>query len=212
MVALDLDGTLLSSTGTLADTQAEYLRGLYEKGFQVCIATGRSVTKTYSVAAKLRIPRLPIVCSNGSNGYYYSAFVPQPQGTSSITEGPPIMEEQFQFQVPKDIVLRALNLANKHDFCLQYYYKNSIYANHKSDLHYTWTKKYTEITAGVRIQHIDDDYKEMLEQNQLPSKILLLFDAADHKKAQNVTHEEFAPSEASTSRSCEEIGLGSWKF
>ncbi|KAL3941509.1 MAG: hypothetical protein SGBAC_004155 [Bacillariaceae sp.] len=190
MVALDLDGTLLSSTGTVADVQAEYLRGLSEKGFHVCIATGRSIAGTYVAAEKLQIPRLPIVCSNGSRGFFWS------RGSASDS---PIMEEQFHFQVPKDIVQRALNLANKHGFCLQYYYKDSVCANQKSEIHYNCTQKYTDLT-GVRIQHIDDDYKEMLEKNQLPSKLLLLFDSVDHRKAHDVTYGEFAPSEASIVR------------
>jgi len=197
MVALDLDGTLLSSNGNVADVQAEYLRGLSEKGFHVCIATGRAAMGTHVPAAKLQIPRLPIVCSNGSRGFFWS------EGGGSATERP-VIEEQFHYHVPKDIVQRALLLANKHDFCLQYYYKDFVYANQKSEIHYTCTKKYTEIT-GVRIQHISDDYKEMLEKNQLPSKLLLLFDSADNLKARKVANEAFGPSEAT-------IVKGNWTW
>ncbi|CAJ1955723.1 unnamed protein product [Cylindrotheca closterium] len=189
MVALDLDGTLLASNGSLADIQADYLRALSEKGFLVCIATGRSATGTYAYAAKLQIPRLPIVCSNGSSGLLWS-----PGGSNSNDD--PVIEEQFQFTVPKPIVQRALNLANKHGFCLQYFYKNSVYANQKSEIHYQCTKKYTAMT-GVRIQHIDDDYyQDILENNKLPSKLLLLFDPTDNLKARTLIHEEFDPSEA----------------
>ena len=72
MVALDLDGTLLSTQRKVADVQADYLRGLSEKGFHVCIATGRAATGTYDHAAKLQISKLPIVCSNGSRGFFWS--------------------------------------------------------------------------------------------------------------------------------------------
>lgn len=44
MVALDLDGTLLNSNHDISDATIEYLRRLHEKGFIVCIATGRSVS------------------------------------------------------------------------------------------------------------------------------------------------------------------------
>lgn len=187
MVALDLDRTLLASDGSLSDMQADYLRALSEKGFLVCLATGRSATGTYAYAAKLQIPRLPIVCSNGSSGFFWS------KGTANHD---PVIEEQFHFTVPKDIVQRVLYLANKHDFCVQYYYKEFVYANQKSKIHFHCTKKYTAMT-GVRIQHMeDDDYERMLEQKQLPSKLLLLFDSRDNLKARKVVHEEFDTSEA----------------
>ena len=91
MVALDLDRTLLATNGKLADVQADYLRALSEKGFLVCIATGRSAAGTYAYAAKLRIPRLPIVCSNGSSGLVWSP---------GKSDDDPVIEEQFQFTVP----------------------------------------------------------------------------------------------------------------
>ncbi|CAJ1955719.1 unnamed protein product [Cylindrotheca closterium] len=196
MVALDLDGTLLSSNGTLADVQAEYLRGLSEKGFILCLATGRSARRTYDHAAKLQIPRLPIVCNNGARGLVWSP---------GKSEDDPVIADQFQFLVPKGVAQRAIDLANKHGFFLQYYYRDSVYANEKSESHYTCTKKYTE-RRGIRIQHIEDDYQEMLDKDQLPTKLLLLFDSSvDYDNALQATNDAFGPSEAT-------IVPGSWKW
>ncbi|CAJ1955713.1 unnamed protein product [Cylindrotheca closterium] len=196
MVALDLDGTLLSTKRTVANVQAEYLRGLSEKGFHVCIATGRAATGTYDHAAKLQIPKLPVVCSNGSRGFFWSP-------SSSISDGneddndnsAPMIEELFHHQVPKEVVQRAIRMANQHGYCIQYYYMDSVYANQKNPTHYKCTTMYTDYT-GVRIDHIDDDFQELLEKNHLPSKLLLLFDDKDGTKARQVANEEFDPTEA----------------
>ena len=190
MVALDLDRTLLASDGTLADVQADYIRELSQRGFLICIATGRAAAGTFAYAAKLQIPRLPIVCSNGTSGFFWS------QGNS---DGPPIIEEEFQFPISKPIVKRAIKLANQHNFCIQYYYKNSIFANPKSKMHYDRIKRYSEI-FGVSIDPVQDDFEELLNKNQLPTKLLFLFDSKDNIKARNVIHDEFHPSEANVVR------------
>mmetsp|Transcript_12030 Transcript_12030/g.28784 ORF Transcript_12030/g.28784 Transcript_12030/m.28784 type:complete len:347 (-) Transcript_12030:907-1947(-) len=204
MVALDLDGTLLSTKRKVADVQAEYLRGLSEKGFHVCIATGRAATGTYDHAAKLQIPKLPIVCSNGSRGFFWSPSSSMSDNDADAEEDAkvndneddrPIIEELFHHQVPKEVVQRTIRMANEHGFCIQYYYMDHVYANQRNETHYKCTQMYTDYT-GVRIDHVDDDFKELLDKDHLPSKLLLLFDTKDAAKARKTASEEFDPTEA----------------
>ena len=54
MVAIDLDATLLQTESkTIADVQAAYLKSLSQRGFQICIATGRAASTVYEHLAKL---------------------------------------------------------------------------------------------------------------------------------------------------------------
>ncbi|HWS58096.1 MAG TPA: HAD family hydrolase, partial [Actinotalea sp.] len=66
LVALDVDGTLLSYTEVLAEPVRTAVAAVHGAGHHVVLATGRSVFATVPVAARLGIERGWAVCSNGS--------------------------------------------------------------------------------------------------------------------------------------------------
>lgn len=66
LVALDIDGTILTEAGNLSEiVKAEVLR-VEAAGHEVMIATGRSVALTLPIVARLGITPEYIVCSNGA--------------------------------------------------------------------------------------------------------------------------------------------------
>ncbi len=66
LVALDLDGTLLTYAGELREPVREAVAAVHEAGHHVVLATGRSLHGTVPVAAELGIESGYLVCSNGS--------------------------------------------------------------------------------------------------------------------------------------------------
>ena len=66
LVALDIDGTLLTYDGDLADEVGAAVRAVQDAGHHVVLSTGRSVHATIPVAAELGIEDGWVVCSNGS--------------------------------------------------------------------------------------------------------------------------------------------------
>lgn len=66
LVALDIDGTLLTYAGELSEEVRAAVRAVHEAGHHVVLATGRSVHATVPVAVELGIERGWAVCSNGS--------------------------------------------------------------------------------------------------------------------------------------------------
>ncbi|MBO1751520.1 HAD hydrolase family protein [Actinotalea sp. BY-33] len=66
LVALDIDGTLLTYEGDLADGVREAVAAVRAAGHHVVLATGRSVHATVPVATELGIEHGWAVCSNGS--------------------------------------------------------------------------------------------------------------------------------------------------
>ncbi|WP_372593337.1 HAD family hydrolase [Actinotalea sp.] len=66
LVALDVDGTLLSYTEDLAEEVAAAVAAVRDAGHHVVIATGRSVHATMPVVRRLGIETGWAVCSNGS--------------------------------------------------------------------------------------------------------------------------------------------------
>lgn len=66
MVALDIDGTLLTHDGDLSPAVAGAVADLRDAGAQVVLSTGRSVQAVTPVAARLGLDRGWAVCSNGA--------------------------------------------------------------------------------------------------------------------------------------------------
>ncbi|MFH5821040.1 HAD family hydrolase [Georgenia sp. AZ-5] len=66
LVALDIDGTLLSHAGELSAAVAEAVAAVRDAGAQVVLSTGRSVQAVTPVAEQLGLSRGWAVCSNGA--------------------------------------------------------------------------------------------------------------------------------------------------
>lgn len=66
LVALDIDGTLLSHDQTLTDTVREAVAALHASGAELILSTGRSVQSVVPVAHELGLTRGWAVCSNGA--------------------------------------------------------------------------------------------------------------------------------------------------
>ncbi|MCU1406210.1 MAG: family hydrolase [Glaciihabitans sp.] len=66
LIALDIDGTVMSEDGTITDDVLDQIERMVEIGHEVMIATGRSVAMTLPVVNRLGITPDYIVCSNGA--------------------------------------------------------------------------------------------------------------------------------------------------
>lgn len=65
LLALDLDGTLLNSQGTVPDENRAAIRAAEEKGVLVTIATGRRYRDALPVGTDLQL-NAPLICHNGA--------------------------------------------------------------------------------------------------------------------------------------------------
>jgi len=195
MIALDLDGTLLTPDHKISDETAEYLRSLHEKGLTISIATGRSPASTFDIISHLgltfpttRLPAgFPLVCLNGARGMEVRSFgVAKLADESSQLErcvtGNALREndmvdavELFHEPVPRFVTLKALRLAKELDLVTNYYLGHEIYAHPTSNEHNLFLRKYTELTGKIIVQC--DDYESVLSQC-LPSKLVVFCDTA----------------------------------
>ena len=233
MVALDLDGTLLQSDHQIADDQVNYLRELHSKGFTICIATGRAAPSVYEHVQKLNLPvPIPVVCSNGACGFlcHSSSSEIKEEEDESSTENrtpdeqqqqqPPLKnryhlekEDLFYDPVPMDVVQRSIQICKEYGYAVQYYHKDTIYANQKNDFHYTLTNMYTELT-GSAINHVDDEFESLIKDDKLPSKLLILFDDTQCTRAFDLFSSEFSSgnngSGTTASKACIVGGHFNW--
>jgi Cof subfamily protein (haloacid dehalogenase superfamily) len=65
LLALDLDGTLLNSSGKISDANKKAIRNAEKKGVLVTIATGRRFRDARPVALEIEL-NAPVVCHNGA--------------------------------------------------------------------------------------------------------------------------------------------------
>jgi Cof subfamily protein (haloacid dehalogenase superfamily) len=167
MVALDLDGTLLNSQHQLSEATLIYLRYLDNQGFTVIIATGRAIPTVYETIQALNLPRpIPVVCSNGAEGYL-----------CSIVKGTVKKQPLFSTPVPEAVAKRTLELSKELGFVTQYYVGDNIYANPRNEQHLQLTGLYQELT-GCNTIYVQDDFV-MAWQIGLPSKQLVLCPTQD---------------------------------
>ena len=66
LIGLDVDGTVLTEDGVLADAVGEQVRRVHERGHEVMLSTGRSVSMTLPVLDRLGIAPEFVVCANGA--------------------------------------------------------------------------------------------------------------------------------------------------
>jgi Cof subfamily protein (haloacid dehalogenase superfamily) len=66
LVALDIDGTIMTEGGGISDAVSGEITRLQEAGHEVMIATGRSVAMTLPVVKRLGLTADYVVCSNGA--------------------------------------------------------------------------------------------------------------------------------------------------
>jgi hydroxymethylpyrimidine pyrophosphatase-like HAD family hydrolase len=66
LVALDVDGTIMTEGGNISDAVVDEITRLRSRGHEVMIATGRSVAMTLPVLERLGLTSDYVVCSNGA--------------------------------------------------------------------------------------------------------------------------------------------------
>jgi Cof subfamily protein (haloacid dehalogenase superfamily) len=66
LVALDIDGTLMSEDGAISPEVVSTVQRVRDDGHEVMLATGRSVSMTLPVLERLQLAPEYLVCSNGA--------------------------------------------------------------------------------------------------------------------------------------------------
>ena len=65
LIALDIDGTLVPQDGVIRHRVIEAIKAVQERGVEVVLATGRSLSTTSPIARAARLDGW-LVCSNGA--------------------------------------------------------------------------------------------------------------------------------------------------
>lgn len=101
LITIDLDGTLLSRTGVITETNQDAIRRRQAEGDLVAISSGRSI---HDIEELLRRSRLtcPILSGNGAIAFYEN-------------------ERIYYYALPKDVVQELWDVAHEHGAYVEFY-------------------------------------------------------------------------------------------
>ena len=174
VVALDLDGTLLTSNHCLSETTIQGLRKLHEQGLKIVFATGRAISTVYEHIVALGLPTaLPVVCSNGAAAFVCRVDPTAPNGVHA--------EALFSTTVPANVASTTIQLALEHNHVSQYYVHNKIYAHPSTPTHFELTEEYKRLTGSETIYLKPEEFEENMLAMGCPTKQLVLFPVAEQE-------------------------------
>lgn len=143
LVAIDLDGTLLNSYGSVSQKNKETIKKAIEKGTQIVIASGRPLSSARSFANEIGANHY-IVCGNGSALY-------------------DIQKEQILYNkfIERNKVLQIIKICEENSIFYSLYTENLIISKalNYNILFFNNENKKTPDDRKTNIKIIDDIYK-----------------------------------------------------
>lgn len=133
LVAIDLDGTLLSDEKVIADSTVELIRESHKKGVAFTIATGRMSRGALRYAEQLDI-NIPIITYNG-------AIVRSPASGCIYRE----------HKVPATGAIQAVTLLKDQPVLRYVFLEDEVY----TDTPHDWTDRYADL-LGVEMNFVGD--------------------------------------------------------
>lgn len=168
-VALDMDGTTLSSSGQLTARTVNSIRRVQAAGAQVIIATGRPAPALLPFIKELALPRpVPTVCFNGACAMYMQADRP---GDVVFTEGLSISAAS-----------RVLEVCSQLKLCVSYSEPLGATAAPQSSEHEKLLREFERL-EGIGQERIAD-HAALLAAARLPLKVVALTESPEESAEQ----------------------------
>ncbi|MCC5893361.1 Cof-type HAD-IIB family hydrolase [Exiguobacterium sp.] len=101
LIAIDLDGTLLSRKGVITETNQEAIRRRQDQGDIVAISSGRSIHDIEEILKRSNLT-CPILSGNGAIAFYEN-------------------ERIYYHSLPKQVVQELWDIARAHDTYVEFY-------------------------------------------------------------------------------------------
>lgn len=115
LVAIDLDGTLIDESLTIAASDRQAIEDVLQAGWTVCLASGRMFAASKPFAVELGL-RTPIIVLQGSAVY-------------DVESGKPLLATTLK----NDVALQAYDYLQQQRFHVQLYFGDSLYLDELDD-------------------------------------------------------------------------------
>jgi len=157
LIAIDLDGTLLSEDGTISSTNADAIRDVQKQGDIITICSGRSLHDTQAIIEDAGID-CPVITGNGAIAYH----------------GKEIIRKLI---IPNNVILELIPFLELEDFYFELYTNQGIHLLTKgkeqldeeirsltekdSNFPFEWANKEKDIQFQQFGLHYLNDYKDI---------------------------------------------------
>lgn len=184
-VALDMDGTTLSSRHGLAPRTAEAIRRADAAGLRVVIATGRPAVALQPFVDQLALPGpVPAVCFNGACTLFLQAEASRPP--APVGQGPEAEGQTGRVVFAETLTLEAaeqvLGLCRELDWCASYCRALASAAAPRGAEHERLLRSFERL-EGVRQERLPG-FDAFLAAGELPLKVVAMADDPDANAAQ----------------------------
>lgn len=151
LVALDLDGTLLTDAVTLEPRAREAIRRVKDKGVIVTLATGRMFSSARPYAVELGL-ELPLIVYHGAQVRH--------SGTGAVL---------YERVIPRPLALVLIKKIKEYNYAYNVYLDDRLYVEHiqTENEEYAWR-------AGVELHQVEDMEDLLEQQPKGPLKIVAL--------------------------------------
>lgn len=149
LIALDLDGTLLTKDKRISPRNQEVVQALARQGIAIVLASGRMHQVTARYASDLNLPDdTPIISYNGAMGRTHA--------------GAPL----FEWPVPSEEAGEIVEFCYRNDYHLNFYHADMLYVAHETK----WAELYYSRTGSL--PHPVGDLRPMI--GKTPTKLILI--------------------------------------
>jgi Cof subfamily protein (haloacid dehalogenase superfamily) len=163
LLALDVDGTLVTDTLVITDPVKKAVAAAQERGVVVTLATGRMFRSAVQFANELNLSA-PLIC-------YQGAMVKHSRTGELI----------FHQPVPLDLARRFIELAQKHNYHVNAYVDDHIYVAEMTD-----EARYYSSLARVPAEVVGNLLNFIDRPERAPTKLVIV---TDEDKTLGVLHE-----------------------
>ncbi|HEX5324697.1 MAG TPA: Cof-type HAD-IIB family hydrolase [Capsulimonadaceae bacterium] len=149
LIALDLDGTLLTQDKRISPRNLETVQALAKQGVSIVLASGRMHQVTAIYASELGLPDdAPVISYNGAMGRTHA--------------GEPI----FEWPVPNAEAAEIVQFCWENDYHLNFYHADMLYVSHATK----WAELYYSRTGSL--PHPIGDLRSM--EGKEPTKLIII--------------------------------------
>jgi Cof subfamily protein (haloacid dehalogenase superfamily) len=149
LIALDLDGTLLTHDKRISQRNLETVQALAKQGISVVLASGRMHQVTAVYASELGLSaEMPVISYNGAMGRTHA--------------GAPI----FEWPVPANEAAEIVDFCWTNDYHLNFYYADTLYIAHQDK----WAELYYSRTGSQ--SHPIGDLRSL--EGKKPTKLIII--------------------------------------
>ncbi|KAI9346853.1 HAD-like domain-containing protein [Obelidium mucronatum] len=168
LIAVDLDGTLLSTHKKITERTIEALKKVHQQGVVIVLCTGRSAINTFTIESQIPVPVFT-VCCDGAIAYHPNSK--QSEFSSSRTV---LFKNEFSAKQRDRIVA----IANELSLCIVQYeaYSAKLKVKINSKEQKELADAFQVLSFGAEYEHVEIDIRAL---EVLPVKLCLLTNDSD---------------------------------